>query len=107
VASLKCEGVLKIVLKKSPLSSDRNDNNPEIENSLYSTIPFLKIKGYFPPKASNLLSKTVDLKLPIFGLNLIFNCFSPSYKKQSSKSHKTGPSIFSILLEYSPALLYA
>jgi hypothetical protein len=59
---------------------------PEIENSLYSTFPFLKKVGYFPPRVSILLSKIVDLKEATLGLYLIFKERSPSDKKASSKS---------------------
>jgi hypothetical protein len=52
---------------------------------------------------SILLSKTVDLKLDTFGLNLIFNCLSPSYKNASSKSAYNGiPLLLKMRLECNP-----
>jgi hypothetical protein len=67
------------------------------------TLPFLKKKGYLLPKVSALVSNKFVFTLPIFGLYLIFNWRSPSYKKASSKSEKTTLEI--ILEEYNPSSL--
>ena len=73
---------------------------PEIENSLYLTEPFLKIKGYFPPIVSIFASKILFLKLFIYGLYLIFNYLKPSYKNAWSKSANIKSDL--ILLDIKP-----
>jgi hypothetical protein len=74
--------------KNSPFSSAIILINPEIGNSLYLTLPFLKKNGYFPPMVSIFCSKIVFLIDDTFGLNAILNYFSPSLKNISSKSIK-------------------
>jgi hypothetical protein len=70
--------------KKNSSLSIIYEIKPLIGNSLYSTEPFRKIKGYLLPIVVFFDSKTTVLKEETFGLNLIFNCFSPSNKKASS-----------------------
>ena len=76
---------ISFLLKKNSSLSEKYVTRPEIGNSLYSVFPLRKKNGYLLPIVVFLLSNTVVLKEEILGLNLIFNCLSPSYKKLSSK----------------------
>jgi hypothetical protein len=64
--------------------------SPDIGNSLYFTLPFLKKNGNFPPKVSSFDSRIVFLIDDTFGLKHTLNYLSPSLKNISSKSTCTG-----------------